>query len=365
MTAMVTLCACGSTDSSTEGSVTSSAKSGPTARLDAAINQVMKDASIPGVAVGIWGPDGDYVRAFGVADKKSGAPMRTDFYSRIGSVTKTFTVTALLQLVDQRRVSLDDPISKYVPDVPSGDQITLREMAQMQSGLTTYDDVAAFADQYIADPHQSFTPTQLAAYALAEPLQFPPGTQYQYSNTNTVLLGLVVEKQSGQRLPDYISEHILAPLNMKHTSFPVTATFPDPHAQGYTVIEGHDHNATDWNPSWGWAAGNMVSTLADMQIWARALASGTLLQAEIQRQRLDTTVPMNAEKSALYGLGLFNDGGWIGHTGVIFGYQTAVFYLPQAQTALVFFINTDVPHEVGTALARAITTVISPDHVFR
>jgi D-alanyl-D-alanine carboxypeptidase len=366
---MVALCACTSTSPSTEGSVSSSARSGAplaaAARLDAAIVQTMTAMSIPGVIVGIWGPAGDYVRTFGVADKGTNAPMQADFYTRIGSVTKTFTVTALLQLVDQGKVKLDDPISKYIPGVPSGGQITLRELAQMQSGLTTYDDVAEFADSYLADPRQSFTPAQLVAYAFAKPLQFPPGSQYQYCNTNTVLLGLVVEKQSGQRLPEYIGAHILAPLNMTHTSFPGRAGFPDPHAQGYTVIEGHEQNATDWNPSWGWGAGNMVSTLADMRIWARALATGTLLQPQTQRQRLDTTVPMNAEKSALYGLGVFADGGWIGHTGVMFGYQTAVFYLPQAQTTLVFFINTDVPHEAGTALARAITTVISPDHVYR
>ena len=86
----------------------------------------------------------------------------------------------------------------------------------MRSGLVTYDDVAEFTDSYIADPHQSFSPAQLLGYALDKPLQFAPGTQYHYCNTNIVLLGLVVEKQSGHRLPDYISEHILAPLKMTH-----------------------------------------------------------------------------------------------------------------------------------------------------
>lgn len=109
----------------------------------------------------------------------------------------------------------------------------------------------------------------------------------------------------------------------------------------------------------------MISTLEDMRIWTRALATGALLTPETQRQRLDTTVPMNPEKSAFYGLGIFNDGGWIGHTGIILGYQTAAFYLPQTQTTLVFFMNTDVPHEAGTMLANAITSVISPDHVYR
>src|SRR3954451_16480552 len=188
VTVMVVSAACSSMVP-TDGSVTSGAKTDTplavAAQLDAAIRQAMAAESMPGAIVGIWGPDGDYVRTFGVADKASGTPMQTDSYSRIGSLTKTFTVTALLQLVDRGKLKLNDPISEYIPGVPSGDQITLREMAQMQSGLTTYDDVTAFTDSYIADPHQSFTPMQLAGYALDKPLQFRPGPQYQYCNTNT------------------------------------------------------------------------------------------------------------------------------------------------------------------------------------
>jgi D-alanyl-D-alanine carboxypeptidase len=367
-TLMVASSACSSTVPSTPvGSATSGVEaSAPFAtQLDAAIGQAMTDASIPGAIVGIWGPAGDYVRAFGVADKATHAPMQTDLYSRIGSVTKTFTVTAALQLVDQGKLKLDDSIAKYVPGVPSGDRITLRELAQMQSGLVTFDDVEEFANSYNIDPHQSFTPAQLLGYVLDKPLQFPPATQYQYSNTNTVLLGLVVEKQSGQSLPDYIREHILTPLKMTHTSFPTTAAFPHPHPQGYTNLQGVERTATDWNPSWAWGAGNMISTLEDMRIWARALATGALLTPETQRQRLDTAVPMNPQASAFYGLGIFNAGGWIGHSGSIFGYQTVALYLPQTQTALVFFINTDMPHQASTTLASAITNVISPDHKYR
>ena len=232
-TVMVALAACSSTVPSAPGgsAISSAEASAPLAgtaatQLDAAIGQVMTEASIPGAIVGIWGPAGDYVRAFGVADKATRAPMQTDFYSRIGSVTKTFTVTAVLQLVDQGKLQLDDPISKYISGVPSGDQITLRELAQMQSGLLTFDNVEQFANSYIADPQKSFTPAQLLGYALDKPLQFPPGTHYDYSNTNIVLLGLVVEKQSGQSLPDYIREHILAPLKLTHTSFPTTGASP-------------------------------------------------------------------------------------------------------------------------------------------
>jgi D-alanyl-D-alanine carboxypeptidase len=148
VTAMViaSLSGCTANDSSTGGTASSGTEpSSPLAtadRLDAAIGQVMANESIPGAIVGIWGPDGTYVRSFGVADKVSHAPMRTDSYNRIGSLTKTFTITALLQLVDQKKVGLDDAIAKYIPGVPSGDVITLRLLAQMQSGLVTYDGVA-------------------------------------------------------------------------------------------------------------------------------------------------------------------------------------------------------------------------------
>jgi len=360
--------ACASPPVLTDETVTSSADvlaPAIASRLDAAIGQVMTDASIPGAIVGIWGPKGDYLRAFGVADKATKLEMQADSYSRIGSLTKTFTVTAILQLVDKRKLELHDPISRYVSGVPSGDRITLRDLAQMQSGLVTFDDVPEFADSYIADPSLAFTPAELLGYVLDKPLQFPPGTQYQYSNTNTVLLGLVVEKQSGQKLPDYISEHILAPLKMTDTSFAATAAFPSPHPQGYTAIDGVERIATDWNPSWAWAAGSMISTLDDMRIWAAALATGALLSPQTQQERLDATVPMNAQKTAFYGLGIFNAAGWIGHSGSIFGYQTVAVFLPQTQTTLVFFINTDVPHEASTTLARAITGVISPDHLYR
>ncbi|HYJ57506.1 MAG TPA: serine hydrolase domain-containing protein, partial [Mycobacterium sp.] len=107
-------------------------------RLDATIKQAMTAAKIPGVIIGVWGPDGDYIRAFGVADKATGAPMKTDFYHRIGSVTKTFTVTGVLQLADEGKLGLDDPIAKFVDGVPQGDKITLRQLARMQSGLANF-----------------------------------------------------------------------------------------------------------------------------------------------------------------------------------------------------------------------------------
>ena len=151
---------------------------------------------------------------------------------------------------------------------------------------------------------------------------------------------------------------------MSHTTFPTDNAFPDPHAQGYTVhtVDGKETTATDWNPSWGWAAGAMISTLDDMHIWAPALATGKLLTPQIQAQRLQTVGAPGLPPQDGYGLGIFNLGGWIGHNGSLPGYQTVAVYLSEKQMTLVIFTNTDIESqgsEPSTTLATAITKEIT------
>jgi D-alanyl-D-alanine carboxypeptidase len=337
-------------------------------RLDAAVDQAMRTANVPGAIVGIWGSEGVYVRAFGVADMATGAVMRPDFFSRIGSVTKTFTVTGVLQLADQGRINLDDPIANYLYGIPGGDEITLRQLARMQSGLYNYTATAEFDQALDADPYRHFAPQELLDWAFAQPEVFAPGAGFDYSNTNTILLGLVVERVTGQSLPDYLRDHIFTPLGMTHTSLPTTNSFPDPHAEGYTDQTGPVTTATDWDPSWEWAAGGMISTLDDLRIWAPAVATGKLLSPDIQAQRMQMVSVPGAPAPSGYGLGINNNGGWIGHNGALPGYETVCVYLPEQQTTLVILTNTDMPYQdparghVST-LSNAITKVISPQHV--
>ncbi|GAA2364305.1 serine hydrolase domain-containing protein [Nonomuraea africana] len=339
-----------------------------TGRLDTAVRQVMRETQAPGVIVGLSAPGkGAYVRAFGVADKATGAAMSPDMYLRIGSETKTFTVTALLQLVDQGKVGLDDPIATYVDGVPNGDRITLRDLAGMRSGLFNYSDDEGFSKALTADPERSFTPQQLLAYSFKHPVQFQPGEEFQYSNTNIVLVGLVVEQAGGLPLHDFIQKNVLEPAGLSHTVFPTDATFPNPHANGYTnqTASGSVEDATDWNPSWGWAAGAMISNLQDLRTWARVLATGTLLAPKTQAERL-RTVPTSIP-GAGYGLGIFNVQGWIGHNGSLPGYQSLTVYLPEEQATLVVLVNTDIVHdgkEPGTLFGQAVTRIVTPDHVF-
>ncbi|MFF4369307.1 serine hydrolase [Streptomyces sp. NPDC001594] len=348
------------------------------AKLDKAVQEVLKKTGVPGAIVGISAPGkGEYTRAFGVADTATRQPMKTDFYSRIGSVTKTFTVTAVLQLAQQGKLRLDDPIGKYIPNVPDGDKVTLRELAGMRSGLLSYTATEAFYKALTTNPKRHYSPDELLRYAFKapQPVIFAPNAEFNYSNTNLILLGQVVEKLSGDSLPKFISDHILRPAGMSRTSFPDDPRFPNPHAQGYTrqTASGKTQNATDWNPSWGWAAGAMISDLQDMRIWAKTLATGVfpdgtrMVSPELQKQRLQT--PASAMAGVGYGLGIFNAEGWIGHNGSLPGYQTLTLYLPEEQATLVVLLNADFaygPHEEepSTIFGQAITKVLTPGHVY-
>ncbi|MFF4959797.1 serine hydrolase domain-containing protein [Streptomyces sp. NPDC001222] len=343
-------------------------------QLDAAVQGIMREVHVPGVTVGLWTPDkGSYVRSFGVADKGKGRPMAPDLYMRIGSETKTFTVTALLQLADRGRVGLDDPIAKYVDGVPGGTGITLRQLAGMRSGLFNYSEDETFLKALTSDPKRSFTPRELLGYSFRHPVLFPPGRQFDYSNTNLVLLGLVVEKAGGQPLGEFIRKNILQPARLGRTHFPTDAAFPDPHARGYTdqTASGKTEDATDWNPSWAWAAGAMISDLQDLRAWARTVATGTLpdgtalISPALQRQRLIASPA--AGPGVAYGLGIFDVQGWIGHNGSLPGYESLAVYLPSARTTLVVLLNTDVRQDgqqPSSIFGEAITKIVTPGHVF-
>lgn len=338
--------------------------------LDQVIRSTAASAGVPGVIVGLWMPGQPrYVRAFGIADKSDCAPMRPDLYMRIASETKTFTVTALLRLVDEGVVRLDDPVSDYLPGVPDGRRITLRDLADMRSGLFPYTDDTGFEHDLLSDPHREFTPQELLRIAFLHPNRpFAPGTAFEYSNTNTIVLGLLVEKETHLPLRDAIRDLVTGPSRLDHTLFPVAAEFPRPHAHGYTeqTLNGEQADATTWNPSWGWAAGAMISNLEDLHSWAVNVATGRLLTPETQAERLDA-LPTGAPGDA-YGLGIDINNGWIGHTGSQPGYQSLTFYLPSLRATLVVLLNTDISSQGEKPiilLGRAITRIISPDNIFR
>ncbi len=324
---------------------------GAEADLDAALEQSFEESDAPGVVAAVQTPEYTWMGTLGVADLSSEEPMAADVHQRIGSVNKTFTVSLLLQAAAEGFLSLDDTIDQYIEDVPNGDEITLRQMANMTSGIASYTFNEQWQDELFSDPERIWRPEEVVQFGIADSPAFDPGTEFQYSNTNTVLLGLVLEQATGKPIGDLYREGIIEPLGLRETSFPDAAdsSLPDPHAQGYTLQgqdDGEPVNATNWNPSWGYTAGAMISTVEDLLVYGRALGTGEgLLPPEQQAERLDSflsdDVPPNTAERA-YGLGLGREYGWLGHTGELPGFNTAVYYSPDLDATVVVEVNSDI-----------------------
>ncbi len=339
------------------------------ARLDAAIAQWFAAYKAPGVVVALTIPGtGSYVVARGDANPATGEAMSLADHVRIGSITKTFTVTVLLQLADEKKLSLDDPLSKYEPSIPNGKHITLRMLANMTSGIFSYTHDTTFVRELLADPNRVWTPRELVNIALKHKPVFAPGKGFQYCNTNTVLLGMIIEKVTKAPIADVFKTMSFEPLGLTNTSWPSGGSLPSPYAHGITDQTPDDRvaDATHWNPSWGFTAGALVSNVADLQTWVRAYATGAQLSAAMQRQRLRwVTLPPNTPQHK-YGLGIGYDHGWLGHTGELPGYNTSAFYLPSEHATIVVEVNSDISvdhRDPAPALVHALTKIVTPGNV--
>ncbi len=343
-------------DSASDTTTAGGGGQAPRADLDAALEKSFRQSSAPGMVAAVQTPEYTWIRAVGMADRASEKPMTPEMYHRIGSVTKTFTATLLLQAAGDGLLSLDDTIDQYVKGVPNGDEITLRQLATMTSGVATYSETRVFPGDPGADVHKVWKPEELVKIGIKDSPLFDPGTEFNYSNTNYVLLGLVLEQVTGESMGELTRKQIIEPLDLKDTSFPTieATSLPDPHAQGYT-LQGQSsgekpRNATDWTASWTWTAGIMISTVDDLLVYGRALGTGKgLLSPTQQQERIDSLAsdvppfdqpPLEGDFG--YGLGLMKEHGWIGHSGVIAGYNTALYYNQELDAVLVVETSSDI-----------------------
>jgi D-alanyl-D-alanine carboxypeptidase len=337
--------------------------------IDSVVKQQMAAENMPGVTVSIVAPGkGTFLRSYGVADIESGRELQPDDHYRIGSVTKTFTATAILQLVDRHKLRLSDTLSMYVDGVPNGDIITIEQLLGMRAGIFDWVDDPKFWAAYTADPLlPGWQPTDIIPILQKNERKFTtPGVQTVYSNSNYVLLGLVIEKVTGQKAERYINRHVIQRLELHDTVFPVTPDLPEPFSRGYDTSVGPVRDVTFSSVAVPWTAGAMVSTIPDMTRYAKALATGrSLLSRRMQRKRLTFNQLAGTERAPVfagYGLGIMEVGDWVGHDGSIFGYSDFVFHLPSARATIVVMVNragsTDVP---ATATWFAIAQHLYPD----
>jgi CubicO group peptidase (beta-lactamase class C family) len=326
------------------------------------ITALMGRLSVPGAIVYVDVPGkGTWLTALGSGSTEGTPAMSTDDHMRIGSVTKSLTAEVVLQLVDQGTIGLDDPVTRYLPGVPDGEHITIRQLLGMTAGIFNFTEDGYFNLTLDKDPHKPWTPFECIAIGLAHPPYFPPGQGFHYSNTNYEILGVVAERAGKAPLQKLMQDLVLTKLGMTATSLPVydDTAIPGPHPQGYmygTNVEGNvAYNAalagdkaaaqitvapgvkpTDVTdlPTNGVASGAAISTMGDMVIWAKALATGSLLRPATQAAR--TTFDPRGN----YGLGMEKAfGGLIGHNGAVPGFQTFVGYQPDKGATVIVMTN--------------------------
>jgi len=331
------------------------------------LGALVEDLKVPGAVVLVRSAKlGNCFLTFGTRSLAGDRPIGLNDQFRIGSNTKTMTGTVILQLVQEHKLSLDDPVSKYRDGVPNGENITIEQLLTMRSGLADYSASPELAQAMDATPDRVWTPEEVLALSFAQPPAFAPGQGYLYSNANTVLLGLIIEKVTGVPLEQAFAKRIFRPLGLTRTLLPARTSnaLPRAHAQGYlfgTVAEfieddgvlppdeAADANAgtlepndvTDVNPSWAWAAGAGISTTRDLARYVKALVAGELLNKKLQRQRLASVRSIDPDNpdSPAYGQAIVKYGELYGHTGELPGYNSFMGYDPKRDITVITWAN--------------------------
>jgi D-alanyl-D-alanine carboxypeptidase len=313
-------------------------------KFTSVVRDQMTAERIPGVTVGVWIPGrGTWFRSFGIANRRTEAPMRPDLHVRIASITKSFVATAVLQLVDRGRLRLGDRLAKFVKGIPNGGRITIRQVLGMTAGIYDYTMDEGFTKRFDNNPLASWSPKQVLAIVKEHGADFAPGARVSYSDTNYTVLGMIIEKLTGRPVQQVLKSQILNPLHMVQTSFPTRPPIPQPFAHGYYAGDdgkGPLRDLTAINPNLAWTAGAMISTPHDLRIWGTALATGRLLKKGTQAAQLRFRQIANPGGPYIgYGLGMFKLGGFVGHNGAIFGFNSAMFYLPKTRATFVVTLN--------------------------
>ncbi|MEU3755125.1 serine hydrolase domain-containing protein [Streptomyces olivoreticuli] len=344
------------------------------AALQRALDGVIAEG-VPGAVVEVRDGGGVWRGGSGVADLADGRKAQPGDRFRAGSVTKSFVATVVLQFVAEGKVKLDDPIGRHlpglVPDTAKGTPVTVRQLLNHTSGLANYTDVLLREkDPVHAVQHSRHTPRELVDMALEEPRTFEPGQggKWAYSNTNYVVLGMLVEKLTGTTLDKAITRRIVRPLHLTGTSVPTSERLSGPHLHGYEQFPGESAptDFADFSPTVFWGPGNIVSTTTDLNRFYRALAGGKLLPSHLWRE-MNTLHDTDRGEDRKYGLGLESNSGFCpgekpvwGHTGSVPGYNTFSFTSADGKRQITLALSKDMTKtpQADTAALKVLSTAL-------
>jgi len=326
-------------------------------RIDSDVQTVLQRTGTPGATLAIY-RDGVavYRHAYGLSDREHKTPATLSTHYEIGSITKQFTAAAILQLQAAGKLDIDAPLATYVPDAPHSKEVTLKQLLSHTSGMPEYldgPDVEAWAVK-------PATFDQIIARIKDKPLDFPPGSRWSYSNSGYALLGRVIELVSHESYEQYVKTHLLAVAGMTHTYTVAEESSIPGMAKGYRHADGKLEAAPTIHDTVGWAAGNLVSTVDELERWNVALKSGKIV-SPADYALMTTPAPGSTD----YGLGLFIDTldeqPRIGHTGGSFGFTSSNQYFPKQGIQVIAFTNSGDNPEPGQMLVTAAFEAMYPD----
>lgn len=328
--------------------------------VDAIVEKHLQATSTPGCSVAVV-RDGKvlFAKGYGLANVEAPAPATADTVYRIGSVTKQFTATLVMQLVQAGKVKLDEPIVTYLPDLPSAYKpVTVRQLLNHTSGIRSYTSIKAFADRAKLEA----TPMEMAKMSSDEKTDFAPGTAWKYNNTGYVVLGMLVEKVGGKPYGELLASRITGPLGMTKTDVTDLAQVVPGRAAGYGGASGELKNADYLSMSWPYSAGAIESTVTDLAKWDIALEGVAVLpQAALKQMWTPTT--LSDGKTQPYGFGwavpVVNGVHIIEHGGAINGFRSYIGRIPAKRTSVIVLTNSDNGNP--EALGRQILGVYVPE----
>jgi len=339
------------------------------AKIEVSVADAMKEFNVPGAALVIKTQGTRWTKTFGYADFDAKRPVSVQDYFAIRSITKSFTVTRTLQLIadSNGKMTLDDPVDKYLADIPNGNRVTLRMLANMTSGLYDYSSDPDFGAALGKDLTRAWTIDQLLRFALYSTkhpaFNFQPGAQYQYSNTNTLLLGKVVQTVTGKPFGTTLSTAILKPSGLDATAYVTGVALPSPSTLGYMGFYDNRPASVAVNSTGLGPAGAMASTVGDLASWGEILAGGQLLPARLQKARFlarRTAVDPGSPLYDRYGLGMGEIAGWWGHTGDGLGYQAAVFTNIDKAETFAIVVNASNAQDVPARVFCRVLHILHP-----
>jgi D-alanyl-D-alanine carboxypeptidase len=297
-------------------------------RLRAIVQAEAQKAGTRAVEFGLWVRDRE-ILTMALGESMTTVPATTDMHYRIGGIAETFMSTLLLMLVEQGRIGLDDRISRWLPQLLAADQVTVRMLVGNTAGYVDYVTVNDFLKLELAEPFRTFTDEELINYSVRDDkMNFSPGTGQQYSHTENVILGQVIQRATKQSMKALYDKNIFGPMGMKDTHFPVNQDIQSPVLHAFTMDRKVYEDCTYWNPFWGSTPGLPTSTIHDLGKWGPIFGTGRLISpAHFQEQIAPISVGKGKNKPDLYfAYGFVVANGWLVQNPSINGYSGGFGY---------------------------------------